>query len=154
MLILFAEVWSNMLICKYQSEHIKQAFLLLCISFTCISGTEHIELNWPSYSYAFHLHVSVEPIFNNTSKSDNYCYNDRSENPRFFLYYLSHSIYFRNKDHTFSPVTAEGTKKRKHQVFIGKKSRAFCLACIATTVQTLYYKLPCLISTQFPPVKV
>ena len=40
----------------------------------------------------------VETIFNDISNSDNCCYNDRFENPRFFLY-LSHVIHFHNNEY-------------------------------------------------------
>ena len=63
--------------------------------------------------------ITVEPIFKNTSNSDNHFYNDRSENPRFFLY-LSHSIYFCSNKYRYSfssvitPTRSEGIKERKH----------------------------------------
>ena len=41
---------------------------------------------------------TVEPIFNDISNSDNYCYNDRFANPCFFLC-LSHTIYFYNNEY-------------------------------------------------------
>ena len=42
--------------------------------------------------------ISVEPIFNDISNSDNCCYYDRFANPRFFLS-LSHVIYFYNNEY-------------------------------------------------------
>ena len=67
-----------------------------------------------------HTNNTVEPIFNNTTNNNNHCYKDRSKNPRFFLY-LSHSIYFCNKNdqYRFPPLiktTRSGsTKERKCQ---------------------------------------
>ena len=82
---------------------------------------------------------TVEPIFNNTWKSNNRCYNDRSENPHFYLY-LSYSIYFCNKEyqHCFPPVIkttrSEGTK-----IFHRKKISSIlsCLQCYCANEQVM-----------------
>ena len=49
-------------------------------------------------AYMCRFRYTVEPIFNDTSNSDNCYYNDRFANPRFFLP-LSHVIYFYNNEY-------------------------------------------------------
>ena len=62
----------------------------------------NFELNTVMKNCTFTLPIvnfyTVEPIFNDTSNSDNCCYNDRFANPRFFLS-LSHVIYFYNNEY-------------------------------------------------------
>ena len=36
---------------------------------------------------------TVEPIYNDISNSDNYCYNDRFTNPRFFPLFESYNLF-------------------------------------------------------------
>ena len=81
------------------------------------------------------IHYTVEPIFNNTSNSDDHCYNDRSENSLFFLY-LSQSIYFCNNEYLYSFLQLDLRVQRKEstKIFHGKKiwSILFCLHCYGT----------------------
>ena len=101
----------------------------------------------------------MKSIFNSTSNREHHCYNDRSENPCFFLY-LSHSFYFCNIEYRYRippelmTTTLEGKKEKKAPKFLtGKKSHAFCLAWIVTVQTNKQCRLSCLFSTQFSSVK-